>query len=243
MKLGKTGIDCENIRDFLQYYPRGTYFGWPHSGVVAPALMSGEREKNSVQIHIYGIGGERLDSPLVPWASLVAGGVFGLPALGNTQIGATYVYIKKAAVRESYKGLRLSGIYGVWPDAEQGARAAVNKLLGLPRASRDYAITFPMAVGKIDSEVIYNIYNPKRNSFRQAVAALESGSAIGVPLSLDVGLYLRRGDTRIRVSFRDVMDVAYLGDDLSLRIEEGRNAMLAPLLEATFNGSNHGEVA
>lgn len=231
LNLAKIGVDCVTMRDFTQYYPRSSYFGWPVDGEVLPCLLQGV-DGNTIVVGPVSRNGEVTESISISWKEMQTRGYFGVPIVGNTPVYDTYIYLAKNAVRESQKGLRMASLMGVWFDRDHCARYAINKGFNLGRGSREIVLHFPLEMGYVDRKIVYDIYNPAYLGFSECLRLLRSGEKLGIPMSLNVGFYFKRGSPDIQISFRDVAEVGIVTDRDAVIITNSRYDMLLPYIEA-----------
>jgi hypothetical protein len=232
MEIGAKGVDCEGIRDFMQYY-RNAYFGWPVGNRIVPATFRGQ---DGDYITVYLHHADRAETTNIPVKSLFTDGIFGNLLFGNTPFKDTYAYLYNYGVRESAKGFRASQCACAFFDRQHTARIALNAAFGLTRGSRELELRFPTGSGAIDREVMNFLFNPVYPSFSAAIEELVSGVKLGVPINRDLGLYFKKGSEAIHVSFRTQEDVATVNDDGKLTVSNPRFRTLIPFIIGVIEG-------
>lgn len=205
MDLQFSGLDCESMRDFSQYY-RHRYFGIEGgSGKIFPARYITAPTPDSLHV-LYYTAGAGFKEERIAFKALAKVGKFGLPVLGNVDAGPTSVYISAPPKRESIKGLSLQSL-----DIKLLPHKGFTKTM--PDLWSAYCKQFPtweqVFRGQRDGEnpeyeFIYEIFNRKYRDFRSAVASLESGERLACAISHKTSLYLSGGSDKIQIAYRGV---------------------------------------
>lgn len=205
------GMDVESARDFYQYYNRHRTFGWRnpeiHHTKITPSQL--HRAEDDSTIGVMTTNPATFEPALLTtsWKVLRVSAVGGSPMLGNIPLGDTYVYLSKVARREPAKGFAVNETEGIFPDPRYCAQYALNKIIGLTKASRQYASRIPIVSDILNRYLTVNVYNREYpESLSAALDLLESGNKVAIALSPDVGLYFKKGSTEIHVSFRGKFD-------------------------------------
>lgn len=243
MNRMKAGADCENARDMWQYYGRNGVFGLKKTatGPYYPAYIHDLVEGGQFAVRLARDSLDGVDVKIYDFKTISSMGVFGVPMLGNVEYADSFFYISKETRREAHKGIRLDALHYYSPDAQYGGRYNFNRSLGLTRGNRDYNMTFPVVV-QTDLKLLYNILNPHFFSFYDGIGVLDEGVKIGVCLTPDIGMYLKRGSKEIHLSFKNLWDIATVDTtherSLRIKVTDKRHEMLLPLFERLTHGDS-----
>ena len=199
------GWDCEDMRDFVQYY-RGRYFGYaePGDAVIRPAVYN-QIAGGDLTIYLWDPATELVRTELQSQISLIKWGKFGHPILGNVNYGPTYTYLSATPLRESSKGLRVDSLKFNWPNHGRIGD-------GSPDIIDLYSVKTP-AFGSIYNgtaghrsveqfKLMVEVYNRKYFTIPEAIKQLESGARIGCAVSHKLGLYTSAVGDKIQISYR-----------------------------------------
>lgn len=196
------GPDCSDLRDFYQYYNCRYFAIKQPDGSLRAACISTQaaRGDTSFGVCVYNPETKETTTETITWNQLKKIGVFGSPMLGNTLLWDSYVYLSGYAIRESIKGIGLTGLEYTVP----------NRAFYVDRyaTKRKTEISTALAQGhyfsyKEEMTLVHNILNKIYYSFNNAVHILEKGSRLGCPISKSLGLYLTDGIPDILVSYRN----------------------------------------
>lgn len=227
-------FDCEDMRDFAQYY-RGRYFGLlTEGGTIAPATLDRQtRQADHVSLSVYDPAGSRILPVDLTRRQLEERGRFGLPILGNVPIGPTFAYVFTAPKRESAKGLSLPNCTFKFPE-HGGLSDKLRNVMDLfwhPESRQQQALRGEVFGQAEDREIAYAIYNRSYPTGLEAVQQLEQGDRLGVPVSHRLGLYLAGGKESIQLRFGTsvIGDVVPVGRGYRTTLKE-ESAYLQPLV-------------
>lgn len=193
------GLDCENLRDFSQYY-RGRYFGMRpeiprFNGELLPCAFYQVLDKNNVAI--FTILGPNQDpvAQQVSFDAIRRSGVFGHPFVAAVPWEISYVYVTQSAFRESIKGIGLERLNYHIPDYGSKSVNAYFSKHPLPNRDGIYATKEALTF-------VYHLLNRQQSGWREALHDLESGRKIGANISPTLGIHFIEGESDIFISHK-----------------------------------------
>lgn len=224
-------IDCESIRDFIQYYRGARIFGMGDNPI-KPCMLhrevilgSGER---GVAIHYIDSPDSEITEISRSWEQLCLPMMkYGHPIQGTIEFGETYAYLSQNSFRESSKGLGWDRLR--WYIAGQdGSGDYVSRYF--------YKHPVPEYAGVPTKEILricWNILNKQMFEFPEALRLLDSGARLGCHISPKVGLYFHDGLPDIQISYKE-QTVGRLNDDYTEAHIHNNNYYLKRILREHF---------
>jgi len=167
--------DVENINDFSRYYANA-WIGWHPTDAefVVPEYVGALRADGNVQLRSlsklseggFSVG----ENTRVSWNELLKHADFGLPPIGMYVDGPTLIYGSYSTPRTPKKGYRPRDItiheFNNWSIRNKYVRS-----------------------GRDEYSWIWHSFNPEYKTLSQALDTLDSGEAVGVPISRTLGVY------------------------------------------------------
>lgn len=197
-------LDCENIRDFSQYYNR-RYFAIKSDLLLGsnapedalyPAMYSGGT--NNIAL-IFWMPNKGQGTLATTWDSLRVFGRFGHALLGTIPWKHSYAYLSQYAYRESVKGFGPNRVYS-WVPGELNSKVVFAYKVKHPEAH----LPFVYKTGpQIEMEAVYEIYNKRMYTWEEAIENLVCGRKLGCNISNKMGLFIQEGEPEIQVSYKD----------------------------------------
>ena len=207
MDLQFGDFDCEDSRDFVQYY-RNRYFGYPLNDRIAPATHVAFENKETIVINVFDASTGQVRTERVPWVKFRMLGKFGHPILGNVDIGPTMAYTYSAPRRESVKGINMTACRLMFPK-QNGWDARGQDVLGL--FSRKDSLFSVAYLGAGDGtyyqtleefKILEALYNRSFWRVGTAFRALADGDRIGCSITHKLGLYTTGEFDKIQILYR-----------------------------------------
>ena len=197
------GADCEDGRDFAQYY-KSRYFGWVTAAGLTSAFIQRANTVSSFNIGVYNPATLQVEQIQTDFASICMNGRFGMPLLGNLPVGPTFVYQTWVPRRESIKGLSFSSSKLKFP-----MHGGISKTV--PDVVAKYLDKTPALKGALlgtlfgsseECKLAYGVYNKTYMLPQEAVRRLNSGELLGAALTPYVGLYVNDASHHIQILYR-----------------------------------------
>jgi hypothetical protein len=187
--------DVETITDFDQYYRR-SYIGLRNEkGVVEPIYIDGVLDDRNVRV-MYVSTHQRAD---MPFADLLASGVFGSPQYGMTDVGGTVVYTYKRARRQAQRGHRITG------DGAVTSYHLFHRGI-LPPEEEDSITTLPA--------FLQGLFNPSYTDLHRAYAGIMDADRLCTSLSRLFAMGIVEGVTKPVLFYKTKMIGYFLAPDM-----------------------------
>ena len=236
MDLMFSQFDCEDSRDFGQYY-RGRYFGISKGGRVRPALLNTVLPGDSFRVFEWDSTTKKSSPLTYDKNALATVGLFGCPILGNIQIGHTFAYASISPIRESLKGIaptRMSVIFPKHGTPKDSKVSVMEYLINKNIQLRLLWDSMPGHFGSMEEfELMDYVFNRTYYKGYEAVELLTSGEKIGAAIDHNLGLYIDIYKPNVRIMFRG-KDVGFIQIDSRGRIDDihvnRRESPIAPFI-------------
>lgn len=198
--LGKKA-DCENGKDFVQYYQQ-RYFALAYPAGITPALIAGGDHGTFVIHYLDPANKTAKKEEVITFKDLKERGRFGHPLLGCTLWGPSYFYVQQHAYRESTKGLALNRLDVFMPRYGKDPT-----FMAYLKTHPEHAIRFKSGYGSVEElQIADAIYNKTLiPSFTEAIRELNQGTRLGCNINNKLGFHLAEGHAEeIQVFYKNL---------------------------------------